>query len=148
MPSALNPRGAHALPGALFQVSLNTRLGSQAFSAVEAEGRSQALPGPCRRGQRGLGVLSAQEAPWHPGVVEGGERQAQGRGAAPVVSAGAVSPQAHYSTGRVSASFTSTAMVPETTHEAGSAWLRSLSVAAKHRCPPCLPWISRGWSPA
>lgn len=28
--------------------------------------------------------------------------------------------QAHYSTGKVSASFTSTAMVPETTHEAGS----------------------------
>lgn len=31
-----------------------------------------------------------------------------------------VSWQAHYSTGKVSASFTSTAMVPETTHEAGS----------------------------
>ena len=27
--------------------------------------------------------------------------------------------QAHYSTGRVAASFTSTAMVPETAHEAG-----------------------------
>lgn len=29
------------------------------------------------------------------------------------------SSQAHYSTGRVSASFTSTAMTPSTTHEAG-----------------------------
>ena len=39
MPGALNLRGAHTLPGTLFQVSLNTRLGSQAFGAVEAEGR-------------------------------------------------------------------------------------------------------------
>lgn len=58
-----------------------------------------------------------------------------------MLSTGAVSPQAHYSTGRVSASFTSTAMVPETTHEAGSTWPHSLSVAAEHRCPPCLPWL-------
>lgn len=39
MPGALNPRGAHTLPHVLFQVSLNMRLGSQAFSTVEAEGR-------------------------------------------------------------------------------------------------------------
>lgn len=34
--------------------------------------------------------------------------------------------QAHYSTGKVSASFTSTAMVPETTHEAGTSCLSLL----------------------
>lgn len=34
--------------------------------------------------------------------------------------------QAHYSTGKVSASFTSTAMVPETTHEAGTRCLHLL----------------------
>lgn len=34
--------------------------------------------------------------------------------------------QAHYSTGKVSASFTSTAMAPETTHEAGTRCLHLL----------------------
>lgn len=40
MPGALIPRGTHTLPHVLFQVSLNTRLGSQAFSTVEAKGCS------------------------------------------------------------------------------------------------------------
>lgn len=61
-----------------------------------------------------------------------------------------VSPQAHYSTGRVSASFTSTAMVPETTHEAGSNWPHTLSVVARHGRPPHPPRLCglAGSSPA
>lgn len=63
-----------------------------------------------------------------------------------MLSAGAVSPQAHYSTGRASASFTSTAMAPETTRTAQVVSSpHSLSAVAEHRHPPARPalWACR-----
>lgn len=48
--------------------------------------------------------------------------------------------QAHYSTGKVSASFTSTAMVPETTHEAGTSCLYLFFTQTE------LTWVANGAS--